>query len=507
MDLKKLSTKALQRQLKAAQQAAGRQGRLDWKLRPCQRPLYEAYKGATSRKVAWKVSRRFGKSFVLCLIATELCIQKEGIIVHYAAPTAKMVKNILVPIMRQIFRDAPKDLRPRWKKMEGLWEFPNGSVIHMAGVDNQGADNLRGMASWAFILDEAGFMDSLEYMISDIALPQTLTTDGRILIASTPSRYPGHYFSELCKEAEGTGNFVHRTIYDSSTITEKLLEEYMRESGGENSATWKREYLAEETIDETNAIIPEYQEAAPFIELRWEVPKHRDTYTVMDLGWSPDFSFVVFAYRDFLSAKTVIEGEFVCWKMVTDDLAEGIIQGEHKYFGLHGHLYRDGKLMGREERMKAAKANPKAPRPYGRYSDIDKQIMHDLNVLHGVMFSAVQKPPGEKEAGINALRLAIKQHELIIHPRCKELRKHLKNGTWNDLHTDFKRIPGYGHFDGIDAARYLVRHVDKHHNPYPAGEGVSEETHRIRRRSGNQRGLQKMVNAFKPFGATPRGLA
>ena len=505
MDLSKLSTSVIRSRLKSSQQAAWRRGELAWKLRKCQRPLYDSYTAATSRKVAWKVSRRFGKSYVLCLIATEICLQHENAIVHYAAPTAKMVKNILVPIMRQIFRDAPKELRPRWKKMEGLWEFPNGSIIHMAGVDNQGADNLRGMESWAFILDEAGYMDALEYMIQDIALPQTLTTDGRILIASTPSRRPGHSFGVLCMVAAGSGNFTHRTIHDSSTVTQSQIDEYMMESGGEDSSTWKREYLAEEAVDESSAIIPEYVAAAPFIELRPEVPEFRDTYTVMDLGWSPDFTFVVFAYRDFLLNKTVIEDEFVIWRMTTDDLADGIIEAEHRRFGLHNHLYKGGKLLAGDARLKKIAANPKAPRPYSRLSDIDKQVMHDLSVKHGLIFSAVQKPPGEREVGINTLRLAIKQHDIVIHPRCKELRKQLKNGTWNDLHTDYRRIPGYGHFDGVDAARYLVRNVNKHHNPYPDGRGVSDATHRIRRRQP-LRGMEKRAARVRPVGVSSREL-
>ena len=84
MDLSKLSRRELKRHLKLGQQAAWRRGDIAWKLRPCQRPLYAAYKNATSRKIAWKVSRRFGKSFMLCLIAVDMCLQNEDVIVHYA---------------------------------------------------------------------------------------------------------------------------------------------------------------------------------------------------------------------------------------------------------------------------------------------------------------------------------------------------------------------------------------------------------------------------------------
>jgi len=504
VDLSRLTKRQLKRLKREAEQVEWRKGNLAWKLRDCQKPLYDAYAGATARKVAWKVSRRFGKSYTLCLIAAETCLRLPNATVHYAAPTAKMVKNILVPIMRQLFSDAPKDLRPTWKKMEGLWRFPNGSVIHMAGVDMQGADNLRGQDSDLFILDEAGFMDALEYVILDIALPQTLTTDGRILAASTPSKLPGHHFTELCAECEATGNFVHKTIYDSSIITEKLIVEYMKESGGEQTSTWKREYLAQEAVDEKNAVIPEWPDHVDAIVQKWEVPKYRDNYTIMDLGFSPDFTFVGFWYWDFLLNKAILQDELILWRMTTDKLADGILEKEHRHFGLHDHLFKDGKLLQGDERMTAIQNNRDAERPHGRYSDIDKQIMHDLSVIHGLIFSPVWKGPDNRndiKPGINRLRLAVINHEIGAHTRCKEFRKHMKNAQWNELHTDYRRIVGYGHFDGVDMGRYAVRHIDRTRNPYPTHtEGATADTHMIRKTQ--PQGMNKLRARMRPMGAS-----
>jgi hypothetical protein len=390
-----------------------------------------------------------------------------------------MVRNILVPIMTVLLRDCPEDLRPTWKKMEGLWLYPNGSQLYMAGCNNDGADNLRGMASDLFIFDEAGYIDHLNYIVADIALPQTLTTGGHIVLSSSPPKHPTHEFNELAAECEASGNYIHRTIwqstlgYDTSIPEQKrarlaLIREYIDESKGEDSITWRREYLAEDVLDEKNSIIPEWINNQIYIvdhDHLWTMPDHYDSYTVMDLGFNPDFTFVVFAVYDFLNAKPVVIDEICQQKMVTDDLAEQIIIKENKWFNLHQDFFSDGQLISKHEREKIVKVNRRRPQPYGRWTDLDTRVQYDLSVVHGLDFANINRAP--KEVGVNTLRVAVCDHDFIILPRCKQLRNHLKLGLWDNLHRDYLRLPGLGHFDGIDALIYLLQNLDRAHNPYP----------------------------------------
>jgi hypothetical protein len=90
--------------------------------------------------------------------------------------------------------------------------FHNGSEIHIAGCDNGNAENLRGHESDLNLIDEAGFIDDLEYVLKDILMPQTLTTGGRTIISSTPPRTPAHYFQRLCMEAVQSDYYSKFTI-------------------------------------------------------------------------------------------------------------------------------------------------------------------------------------------------------------------------------------------------------------------------------------------------------
>jgi hypothetical protein len=75
---------------------------------------------------------------------------------------------------------------------------------------------------------------------------------------------------------------------------------------------------------------------------------------------------------------------------------------------------------------------------------------------------------GFVEATVNKLRMLVRDRQIRINPRCKNLIAHLKAGVWNKARSGWERIDGYGHFDFIDALRYGVHHLDRQHDPSPA---------------------------------------
>lgn len=80
---------------------------------------------------------------------------------------------------------------------------------------------------------------------------------------------------------------------------------------------------------------------------------------------------------------------------------------------------------------------------------------------------------------VNQLRLWVNAGRLIVHPRCKYLIGCLENGIWDKNKKAFARSTTYGHFDGLAALCYLVRHVDTQTNPIPQMYGLSQQTHHI----------------------------
>jgi len=436
-----------------------RLGELSWKLDSCQKHLYAKFKNSKYRKVVWNCSRRLGKSFTLLVVALEYALQNPNTQIKYATFTALAGQNIILPTIRTILNDCPEDLKPNYVKNEKAFYFQNGSVIQIQGTDEGNAEKLRGTASHLSILDEAGFMDDLDYVINDILLPQALTTNGRMIIASTPPKSPDHPFVHLIAEGQRNDSYIKKTILDAiedikndpphlrNRLNPEIVQELMIASGGEQSSTWQREYLCNVQIDSSRAVIPEFNEAVEKITVvEWPRPPKYDAYTSLDLGFV-DYTAALFAYLDFVNNKLVIEDEL--WmnghEVTTKHLAEQVREKE-------AALWTDPKSKLQQD-------------VYLRVSDDDLLTLNDLYRQHGLTFIPTRKD--NKETAINDVRMKIGAGNIVINPRCKNLIFQLKTATWAKNRKTFDRSSDAGHYDLIDALVYLVRNVQWQKNPYP----------------------------------------
>jgi hypothetical protein len=427
---------------------------LTWKLDGVQKDLYNAYKNSTAKTIVWLCSRRLGKSYTLCLLAIEQCLQKPNTVIKYIAPTQKHVKMIIRPLFKEILKDCPKELRPEYRTADNIYRFPNGSEVQLAGTDNGRAESLRGGSADICIVDEAGFCDDLKYIVQSILIPTTTTTRGKIILSSTPPKNPDHEFYEYVTLAEYKGNFVKKTIYDAigSRITPEIIKELIDEMGGDESLDFRREYLCEKIVDEESAVVPEMTDklASQIVTDQWARPPYYDCYVGGDIGFH-DLTVFLFAYYDFRKAKLVVEDELVMSgrKMTTDFMA--------------------AKLKEKEAALWTNPLTQEQKEPYLRVSDNNLIVINDLHSLHGIVFQPTQKD--DSDAALNNLRVMLKEGRIIIHPRCKTLIFHLKNAAWNKSRRSYKRSPDAGHYDAVDALKYLVRAVHYQKNPFPANYG------------------------------------
>lgn len=130
--------------IKEARARLWHMGILTWKLDPIQKQLYEAFQVSSYKTNVWSCSRRLGKSYALCCIAVEQCMKKPNTVVKFIAPTQKHVKNIIRPLLKEIFKDCPDELRPHFRTADNIYRFHNGSEIQLAGTDSGHAEGLRG---------------------------------------------------------------------------------------------------------------------------------------------------------------------------------------------------------------------------------------------------------------------------------------------------------------------------------------------------------------------------
>lgn len=453
-----------------------------WKLHPLQEKIYDSFYASDNYTTTLLISRQTGKSFLLCLLAIEICLRKPNAIVKYACPKQKMVKTILKPIMRQLLEDCPEELMPEYKENDKLYVFPNGSEIQMAGTDNQNYDNIRGGKSDLWIVDEAGFCTDLDKVVFSVLSPTTLTTDGRGILASTPDPdAPEHPFiKQFVEPAKMDGRLFKYTIYDNPLLDEAKRQAIINQyPGGIKNPKFKAEYLCELERSYENTVIPEFDDPTEKIIVtdQYTRPPYFDTYESMDIG-GKDFTVVLFAYYDFRKNTVVIEDEYVLKEKQNSTKIKAAIQSY-------------------EERLWGEKP------VYLRFADNNNIILLNDLIQHGLNFIPTRKD--NKEAAINDVRIRIMNYQIIIHPRCKTLIYHLKHATWArkgekatnpTSYKTFARSADGGHFDAVDALIYLIRNVIYGKNPYPAGyEGLTSENHYLR--VPNQSTHQIVANMFK----------
>lgn len=434
---------------KQIMEALWRKGNLTYLLDKNQKVLYDIFKNSEAKKNVWLLARRSGKSYALAVFATELCLRNPMSVVKILAPTKDQIDRVLRPIFMKILKDCPEELLPSYSTGDLVYYFKNKSEIHLAGANSGHAERLRGSDSSLCIVDEAGTCSDLEYIVQDILIPSTLMTEGKVILASTPPKDTDHDFIKFIEEAEARGTLTKRTIYDNPRLTKQMLQSAILEAGGEHTDTFKREYLCEITRDKNITVIPEL---TPQLEARivkeWPKPSHYKPYVGMDIGFK-DYTGLVFAYHDFRHNKVIVEDEILVRgaDLQIPTLTKDIIQKETTLW---------------ENALTREKLTPK------RVSDINYIVTSEIRRESGNLIRFDNANKAEKEVAINNLRVLISQEKIIIHPRCTNLIRHLKNAKWTKgAKADFARDPDDGHYDLLPALVYLVRAIDFKHNPYP----------------------------------------
>jgi hypothetical protein len=448
-----------------AREQLWRRGRLRWKLYPDQREVYEFMRGNPARTVVVNVARQFGKSFIVLLYAVEFALQNPGVQVRFVSSNQKSLRKIVHPNMRAILRDCPADMRPQWKGEDGYYFFPSsGSELHMAGANDGHEDDSRGQRSHLNVVDEAGFVDRLEYLVKSVLLPQTKTTRGRTILISTPPETPAHDYVGFVVRAESRDAYIVRTIDDDKHTPEVEKREMIEELGGMGSTAVLRECYCQFVVEETKAVVPEFVRDGRSERIVQPVPPPTYEFPIvaMDVGFE-DFHAVLYGYWHFRSARLVIQAEDVLARATTDRIAQTIKAREADLWA--------GKL--------------KTDRPVRRWSDTDLRLIADLSELHKLAVLPTAKD--DKEAQVNALRMLVKDEKIAIDPSCRTLIRQLKTAVWKDNRKEFERTKTEGHFDCVDALIYMLRNAPRYENPYPSlPDGLTDEGHWIPAHLRNQ---------------------
>lgn len=421
-------------------------------------------------------------SWCAVVLAVEHCLKKPNSIVKFLAGTKLQVNNTIRPLIKQILDDAPDEYKPNFLKSQYTYFFPNGSELQLAGSDNGHAEKLRGGYSDLCIVDEAQECNDLTNTVRSVLIPTTLNTRGKILIIGTYPKDLEHDFLKFVEEAEGSNSLIKKTIFDNPRITKEEIDEIIAAyPGGINNPDFKREFLCVVAKDSSKSVIPEFTEdLEKDIVKDWPMPPYYDNFVSMDLG-GKDLTAVLFAYYDFRANRVIIQDELVMDFQLPDNNIKKLTVG----------------IKETEERLWTNVLSGEVKKPTLRVSDINPIVIKEIATLSAqtfgqnniIGFATPQKD--DAESAINKVRMMLAAKQIIIHPRCEQLIRHLRNVKWQSTSKlTFARSPIYGHYDLVSALIYLIRSIDYGKNPYPYHYGFNVNTVHI----DNPKNFENPVN-------------
>jgi PBSX family phage terminase large subunit len=435
-----------------------RRGNLSFKCHKVQKQMYDLfYTSPNFSTFVWLLSRQTGKSTLLAILALEAALREPNAVIKLVTDTKLHVKMVFEPIFNELLLDCPDDVKPTYSTQLFCWQFPNKSQIQFAGSDGQHYERLRGQKSKLILIDEAGFCDELERMLESVLRPTTTHTGGKIILSSTPPEAPDHDFLKYIEKAEQEGHLVKKTLHDNPLLSNEVKANIIKQMGGEQNERFRREYLCEIIRDPSMSVIPEFtQDLEKEIVQEWPKPPFFDCYEAMDVGFN-DLTAILFAYYDFRADKVIIEDEF-CVNGTNLQLNKLVDQIKDKERGIWFDI-----------------TTQETRKPYLRFSDTAPIVLNELRVHSRNEINFITTKKDDKDSAINTLRMMLAAKKIIIHPRCINLIRHLRNVRWMSPSnkTKFGRSADDGHYDFVDAAIYLVRNIIYSKNPYPAGYGIS----------------------------------
>lgn len=441
-------------------------GQLSWLLHSSQQDVYAKLRGLPRnvRRAVVLISRRWGKSFLGCVMALEDCLLAPNRQVFICGPNLKHVTGIVVPIIRQLIQSAPEGL-VKHTKTALRWQFANGSALILGAFDTA-LESFRGLFADAIYLEETGLSDPNEYdyTIKSVLFPTLAHSRGRITDLTTPSVVVEHPFHlETIPAARANDAFFLKTVYENPLLSDKSIEELKHESGGEGSIHWQREYLCQIVRDANIVVLPSF-DMRHIVECK--IPPYMNWQMTVDWGGVRDKTVALLSLFDIQRNKVLIldERHFDA-NTSTADITASIVAMEHE----HGAY----KIQ--------------------RFADAPGQLLVDLHVAH--KFDCALPAKTDWLASIQALDLAFYKDEIEVHPRCKFFISSARNGRFNTNRTDFERSHMHGHCDALACGQYLWRMTNRG-NPYPHLHGYNPATQNISARMPTHALLKALQPTF-----------
>ena len=428
-------------------------GRLDYRLRTSQKAIKQAWLASkeASRKFYINSTRRLGKSSFLLHLMIEDCIKRPKIRWCFFAPVKDGLLDYIEPLIQQTLEYCPDDLRPKFDKQRFMFTFSNGSSILFRGSNNQQHRVRRGLDLDGAGVDEGRDVDNLKDLIDSVIFPALFSSNGYLIISSTPADSFSHDLYSYYSLAQVEGWLFECDIeraaeLDPEDFPADRIAEWKKET--QRDDVWLREYKCQWIIDSTRIAVQEWKNEYTKTYKRDIFYQFYHHYIGIDWG-SKDFTAIIFATWDFKRAKLVVEGEltFSGNQVRSDRIAEAINIMKLKLWGEDASIYR----------MISDSADP--------------ILINELNGHPGMNCTPVYKEKS-LEAMLNQFRILVGAEKIEVSPLCPMTLSNLKSAVWDKTRTALDKDPYNHHFDHLMALVYLTRGLVPTENPIPKDFGV-----------------------------------
>jgi len=402
--------------------------------------------------------RHLGKTTWAVTYGFERCILEPSNVI-YICPKANQAQRNLRQPLKIVLKDAPKDIRIRWRGPEATirnpaWKDPAAfSTFQFLGSDKDGGNHIRGCGGQNLIIvDEARDAKNLKSLIEDVLIFSFQKQKNPLLVLITTP--PASLDHDLIR-AGGYGEIAMRAgsyyVVPASKNPDYSKHDKMAIlaccGGDETSDFYRREAECELFQDESRATVPEYGRRKHFTEVEsYERPSHFFPMIVADLGWEPDPTAILVCYLDWQQQVIVFEDERIIPRCSTRDFAEAVNELEEFHFKGTVH-------------------------PVRRFADCEPRLLDDLYREHRLRVQGVPRhhtygQPYDQNSALQRLRTVVGDGRMRILPRARQLRYQMLTGLLNHF-GKLERSERLGHQDATAAAIYAVRVAPWNVNPYP----------------------------------------
>ena len=442
-------------------------GNLNYKLHEGQRLIRRTIRAlpGTTREALVFCSRRYGKSFLACVLALEDCLKTPNANVLFVGPSIKQTLDIIRLLLPEILADAPKGLVTQ-SKSEKRWNFKNGSQLMLAGFDTA-AESIRGLRANAIYLEESGSSDAetYDYVVKSVLYPTLMHSRGKIVHLTTPALILDHPLHTVTiPSTSANGAFFKYTIRDNPLLTDEIIEAEIDSLGGYDSPHTKRELFCEIVKDDNIIVVPQFDDRKHVVN--HSLPEDAYYWVAGDVGGVRDKTvFLLMAY-DYS-----VDRIYVVKEMVADTQTA------------------TSEIVRRALAMEAG-------RNISRFIDAPGQLFIDLASTYNYPCFPPEKL--EFEHNIHRLQTAFWKDQVLVDPACKLLITTLRSGQLNKQRTDFARSNTLGHCDALAALIYGIRHADRRRVEKPRKPGTFNAE--IDMQPNKQQGNNALANLRGRFG-------